>query len=71
MHTFMNKTKKHFFTMHHLEDVIHHWPAMSHIQNTAQTLTSTFSLYTLHVPQLKAVHFLIDNPANMASKSNY
>lgn len=34
-YTFMNKIKKRFFQMHHLKDVIHHWPAMSHIQNTA------------------------------------
>lgn len=44
-YTFMNKTRQRFFTMHHLEDVIHHWPAMSNIQNTAQKDELFISFY--------------------------
>lgn len=52
------KTKQLLFTMHHLEDVIHHWPAMSLIQNSSNRLLA-FSLYTLHRPQLSALYFLL------------
>lgn len=54
----MNKTKQRVFTMHHLEDIIHHWPAMSHIQNTAQN-DLAFSPYTLRRARLQAVHFFL------------
>lgn len=33
----MNKNEKSaFFTKHHSKDVIHHWPAMTYIQKTAE-----------------------------------
>lgn len=47
--------------MHHLEDVIHHWPAMSHIHNTAQKVLA-FSPYTLQRAQLLAVNFFLIIP---------
>lgn len=47
--------------MHHVKDVIHHWPAMSIIQNTSQKDQPFDSLfiYTSQGTTLSAAHFLL------------
>lgn len=62
--------KAFFFTLHHLEDDIHHWPAMSHIQNTAQKDFNFFFIYTSQATTL-STYFFSDNPTNISSKFNY
>lgn len=53
----------------HLEDVIHHWPAMSHMQTLCSKKTNFNLFLYIHFIGHNFISF-IDNPTNNSSKSN-